>query len=247
MSDLSSRRRFLIGAAGAATVIPILPLAQTPPAPAPQPTPSAPSAPQAAPPRAMPAGYESLGASEAAFVEAMVNAMCPADTLTPSGVDCGLAIFIDRQLAGGFGKGERYYMQGPWNAGTPELGIQVSLTPEQLFKAGLHAANDACTKQQGKTFDQLPAADANAFLQKVAGGGVTDARLSLAQWFNDLVYPLFTEACFADPMYGGNKDKVFWKLVGYPGLPAFHTQDMTNYRGKPFPAAKNPQSIQEFS
>jgi gluconate 2-dehydrogenase gamma chain len=43
----------------------------------------------------------------------MVNVMCPADALTPGGVDCGLAAYIDRQLAGGFGKGARLYMRGP--------------------------------------------------------------------------------------------------------------------------------------
>jgi hypothetical protein len=51
------------------------------------------------------AGYQSLGPDEVGFVEALVNVMCPADHLTPNGVDCGLAIYIDRQLAGGFGKG----------------------------------------------------------------------------------------------------------------------------------------------
>src|SRR5882762_8406209 len=109
----------------------------------------------AAPAIETPAGYESLSPEEAAFVEAMVNVMCPADALTPNGVDCGLATFIDRQLAGGFGKGERYYSQGPWRAGIPQLGIQSPLTPEQFFKAGLREANAACTKQYGKTFDQL--------------------------------------------------------------------------------------------
>jgi gluconate 2-dehydrogenase gamma chain len=57
-------------------------------------------------------GYLSFGPEEAGFVEAMVDVMCPADELTPGGVDCGLAIFIDRQLAGGFGKGARLYMRG---------------------------------------------------------------------------------------------------------------------------------------
>src|SRR5215510_5437650 len=68
------------------------------------------------------AGYKSLSPDEAGFVEAMVNIMCPADSLTPNGVDCGLAIYIDRQLAGGFGKGERLYLQGPWRQGTPQHG-----------------------------------------------------------------------------------------------------------------------------
>jgi gluconate 2-dehydrogenase gamma chain len=111
MSDLSSRRRLPIGGAGAATVIPILSrsgetAAQRTSQAAPQPQPE--SQPT------LPAGYESLGPTEVAFVEAIVNVMCPADALTPNGVDCGLALFIDRQLAAGYGKGERLYMQGPW-------------------------------------------------------------------------------------------------------------------------------------
>ena len=40
-------------------------------------------------------GYLSFGPDEAGFVEVMVNVMCPADALTPGGVDCGLAAYID--------------------------------------------------------------------------------------------------------------------------------------------------------
>jgi gluconate 2-dehydrogenase gamma chain len=194
-----------------------------------------------------PTTYLSLGPDEAAFVEALVNVMCPADRMTPSGVDCGLAIFIDRQLAGGFGKGDRLYMRGPWKTGKPQLGYQLPLTPEQFFKAGVAAAQEICATRFGKAFDLLPWADADAFLQDLAGGKLRHPRVSLANWFNDLVYPLFVEACFADPVYGGNRDKVFWKMVGYPGLPANHARDMVEFRGKPFPAARAPKSIADFS
>jgi gluconate 2-dehydrogenase gamma chain len=88
-----------------------------------------------APAAAPAAGYQSLGPDEAGFVEAFVNVMCPADTLTPNGVDCGLATFIDRQLAGGYGQGENLYMQGPWKKGKPQFGYQLPLTPAQFFKA----------------------------------------------------------------------------------------------------------------
>src|SRR6218665_126877 len=75
-------------------------------------------------PAAMPApvGYQCFSADEAAFTETMVNVMCPADQFTPNGVDCGLAIFIDRQLSGAFGQGAGRYMSGPWREGKPELG-----------------------------------------------------------------------------------------------------------------------------
>jgi len=193
------------------------------------------------------AGYTLLGPEEAAFVEALVNVMCPADSLTPNGTDCGLAVYIDRQLAGDFGKGGRLYSQGPWLQGKPQQGYQLPMKPAEFFKAGVAAARKAAQARHGIVFEQLSSIDADAFLIDVAGDNVPDERLSLADWFSQLVYPLFQQACFADPVHGGNRDKVFWKLIGYPGLPAFHAQDMVRYRGKPFPGAQRPQSIQDFS
>jgi len=205
------------------------------------------AAPATAPAEAALVGYQSFSPDEAAFVEALVNVMCPADNLTPNGVDCGLATFIDRQLAGDFGRGDRLYRAGPWRGGKPQLGYQLPLTPEQFFKAGIAATEAACTRQFGKRFDELSPAEADAFLEDVAGGKIANPRLPLAQWFNELVYPLFTQACYADPIYGGNSGKAFWKLIGYPGLPAFHTQNMVTYRGKPFPGAADPKSMEDFS
>jgi gluconate 2-dehydrogenase gamma chain len=194
-----------------------------------------------------PLGYLCFGPDEAGFVEAMVSVMCPADALTPNGIDCGLAAFIDRQLAGGFGKGARLYMRGPWQQGKPEFGYQLPLTPEQFFKAGIAAADSACRRLHGKRFDELSESDADRFLEDISDGKVMDGRVPLASWFNELVYPLFVEACFADPIYGGNVGKAFWKMIGYPGLPAFHQQDMIDFRGKPYPGAADPKSIADYS
>jgi gluconate 2-dehydrogenase gamma chain len=205
------------------------------------------SAQASAPGAAPPAGYQCLGPDEAGFVEAFVNVMCPADNLTPDGVDCGLATFIDRQLAGGYGQGENLYMHGPWKKGKPQLGYQLPLTPAQFFKAGIAAANAACQTRFGKDFDALTPADADQFLRDLSAGKVADPRVPLAEWFNELAYPLFVQACFADPIYGGNNGKVFWRMIGYPGLPATHTRDMVEFRGKPFPGAQDPKSIADFS
>ncbi|MEO6246299.1 MAG: gluconate 2-dehydrogenase subunit 3 family protein [Opitutaceae bacterium] len=191
-------------------------------------------------------GWLFLGPDEAAFVEALVDAMCPADALTPRGVECGLAIFIDRQLAGGFGRGERLYLRGPLRPGRPEDGYQLPLTPERFFKIGLLAADSACRRLHGTSFAELSATDADTFLSGLAEGKVEDARLSLAEWFNELVYPLFVQACFADPIYGGNRDKVFWKMLGYPGLPAVNGLNMIKYRGQPYPGAATPKSMEDF-
>src|SRR6185295_4341073 len=116
------------------------------------------------------AGYTSLSPEEIAFTEAMVNVMCPADSFTPNGVDCGLAIYIDRQLTGSFGKGAKRYLRGPWAHGKPQHGYQLPLTPEQYFKAGLERANRASALRNGRSFDQLTPAQANAFLTDLSSG-----------------------------------------------------------------------------
>jgi gluconate 2-dehydrogenase gamma chain len=194
-----------------------------------------------------PVPYQSLSPNEATFIEALVDVLCPADEYSPRGVDCGLATYIDRQLAGPYGKGDGRYQPGPFRDGKPEFGLQGPLTPEQFCKAGIAAANAACIRDRGKPFDQLALADADEFLKAVQADHVRNDGISLALWFNEVVYRLFVEACFADPMYGGNRNAVFWKMMGYPGLPANHALDMVRYRGKPFPGGKDPKSIADFT
>src|SRR5262249_26651007 len=74
-------------------------------------------------------GYEFLNLDEAAFVEALVDHMVPADELTPKGTEIGINIYIDRALAGAWGKGERLYMQGPWQVGVPSRVISCRSRP----------------------------------------------------------------------------------------------------------------------
>ena len=192
-------------------------------------------------------GYLSFGPAEAAFVEALVNHMCPQDDLTPNGVDCGLAAYFDRQLAGGFGQGERLYTAGPWPSGKPQHGYQSPLLPDAAFKLGISRVNEICKTRFSRSFDGLSASDVEIVLQEVSTGRAEPHAAWLKDWFDDLVYPLFTEACFADPLYGGNRGKVFWAAIGYPGLPATHARDIVDYRGQPYPDATNPKSIVDFS
>jgi len=194
-----------------------------------------------------PSAYLSLGPQEAACVEALVNVMCPADALTPSGTDCGLHIYIDRQLAGAWGRGDHLYRQGPWHVGKPQHGYQTPLTPEEHFKSGIAKLRQETRRRTGKDVEQLEAGQLDTLLDDVAAGRMDDPRYSLGAWFNDAFYPLFVQACFADPMYGGNRDKVFWRAVGYPGLPALHGRNVVQFRGQRVPAAANPRSIEDLS
>ncbi|MGC1389256.1 MAG: gluconate 2-dehydrogenase subunit 3 family protein [Steroidobacteraceae bacterium] len=240
--DISSQRRsFLIQAAGLTAAGSLLKTNSSAGAAAPAATVPDSAADAASPP------YQSLGPDEATFIETLVNVMCPADEYSPNGVDCGIATYIDRQLAGPYGKGDGRYLQAPFRSGKPELGLQLPLTPEQFCKAGIAAANAACVREHGKPFAELDPAQAGEFLKAVAAGRVPAGEPPLALWFDTVIYRLFVEGCFADPMYGGNRNAVFWKMIGYPGLPATHTLDMVKYRGKPYPGARDPKSIGDFT
>jgi len=88
-----------------------------------------------------PTTYLTLTQAEAAFFAAAVDTMIPADELTPSGSDCGIVTFIDRQLASAWGGGAKMYRTGPFRKAKPEYGYQLPLTPRQFFAVGIVATN----------------------------------------------------------------------------------------------------------
>jgi gluconate 2-dehydrogenase gamma chain len=44
-----------------------------------------------------------------------------------------------------------------------------------------------------------------------------------ARFFFKLLLESTIEVFFSDPIYGGNRDKAGWKLVGFPGVAAVYT------------------------
>ena len=50
--------------------------------------------------------------------------------------------------------------------------------------------------------------------------------------FFELFYSLTIEGFFADPAYGGNRNKIGWKLVGFPGVRAEYAGLIGQYENK---------------
>ena len=143
------------------------------------------------------AGYASLTRADATFTEALVNALCPADRLTPNGVDCGLARYIDLALAGEFGA---------------QRSSHGSLSREAFYKGGVKAVDAASERRFGRSFSQLRASDAGVLLAEVANGRVTDATVPLAAWHREVVAPLLVQASFSAGIYDKYDNNVFVKL-----------------------------------
>jgi gluconate 2-dehydrogenase gamma chain len=237
--DALPRRRFLLGASLAGTVIAagISEQAEA------QPQPPAPVA--AAPPAVDTEPFVTLTPAEAAFIVAAVDTLIPADELSPSGSDCGVATFIDRQLGSAWGGGAKMYRSGPFQKGKPEQGYQLALTPREYFAAGIVAANAWSRKNfGGKDFDRLAPGDRVGALKAMEEGKAQFENFDARAFFGQL-HGLTMAGFFADPIYGGNRDKVAWKMLGFPGLPATYADKIDAYRDKRYVA--EPQSIADFS
>jgi len=193
-----------------------------------------------------PTGYAFLSPDEVAFVEALVDHLIPADALTPSGTALGIPVYIDRALASGWGQGARLYRQGPWKSGTANQGYQLPLTPAQLWREGIAATDAHCLKTWGRRFDRIAAADRQNLLLAMQGGKLSFADGPPARAFFAMAYQNVMEGLFADPMYGGNRDKAGWKMIGFPGVVAVHARNIDTYRDRPFPAG-NPLGIADMS
>jgi len=240
MDETLPRRRFLLGA-GTAVAAGLAPAAPVPAAESPQPATAAPPAANASP---EPPPLLALSAGEYAFIVAAIDTLIPADELTPAASECGVATFIDRQLASAWGGGAKMYRSGPFVKGKPEQGYQLPLTPRQFFAAGIGAANAWSRKTYGQDFERLSAEQRNAALKLMEGGKAEFDGFNAKAFFERLL-SLTMEGFFTDPIYGGNRDKVAWKMLGFPGLPATYADKVDAYRDKKYVA--DPQSIADFS
>jgi gluconate 2-dehydrogenase gamma chain len=184
--DVSRRNLFRqVGAAGAAAAISGAPLVQgTDAAAQPHVTPAAPQQLEA---------LETLTATEADTLEAIVARLIPSDDNGPGAAEARAAHYIDRALTGPL-RGSR-----------------------EAYAAGLAAIDVYAQSSKGTAFAKLAPHDQDAVLidmeKNVATGFVPNATT-----FFNLVRTHTIQGTFCDPYYGGNANFVGWDLIGYPGL-----------------------------
>ena len=161
--------------------------------------------------------YSFLIQPEVRFLDAAVARLIPADELGPGAKEADVTYFIDQQLASVWGMHGRNYRMGPWQEGTPQQGFQSPLAPQEIYRAAIRETNIYCTKQYGKRFDLLTPEQQDEVLHALEDNKIELESLSSKLFFG-LLLRNTEEGFFADPMYGGNRDKVGWKLIGFPGV-----------------------------
>lgn len=188
---------------------------------------------------------------EAATVDAITSRILPGDENDPGAHEAGVVFYIDANLSGtNLGYELKTYTQGPFPVVSEEpssvesvsirdiydyvnvasdqiarFGYQSVLSPQEIYRRGLGFVDAYAQSQFQKDFVDLSTDQQDQILTDMDGDKATGfngpgGKAFFTQLRNDTI-----EGVFSDPMYGGNRDLVGWKLIGYPGAQRFYTPD----------------------
>jgi len=153
--------------------------------------------------------------AEALIVAAAASRIFPSDETGPGAREAGVAVYIDRQLAGPWGRDRYRYTQGPFEENAPtEFGYQGRATPREIYRQGI---------KELKAFDHLEPAEQDQKLKQIE-----------ASLFFSLLRQNTIEGMFCDPMHGGNADMLGWQLIGFPGPRMSNYDDVDKHFGEAF-------------
>jgi gluconate 2-dehydrogenase gamma chain len=145
---------------------------------------------------------------EARTVEALAERIIPGNGQDPGATEAGVVYYIDRSLAG------------------------VSADLQVVYRLGLRALEELCQADHGRPFRDLTAEEQDDIVRRFLGPEVGEptqglqfspedqavgADLPLIGRLVVVVREHTVEGFFCDPVYGGNRGAVGWRLVGFPG------------------------------
>jgi gluconate 2-dehydrogenase gamma chain len=184
--------------------------------------------------------YLFFNAAEALFIEAACERLIPADESGPGALGAGVPNYLDKQLGGAWGAGERLYRSGPWQPGTPTQGYQLPFTPAELFHVSLQAVNRDLAAH-GMLFNEMPGEAQDEYLKSLESGARDLDGVPSAVFF-DMLLKMSVEGFFSDPVYGGNRNMAAWRMIGFPGAYADYFEAVDR-RGMRF--EREPMSLAE--
>ena len=158
--------------------------------------------------------YLFFDSEEALFIEAACDRLIPPDESGPGALGAGVPNYLDKQLGGAWGAGERLYRSGPWQSGTPSQGYQLPFSPAELFHTSLRAIRRDLGR--GTPFHEMSAEAQDTYLKSLESGAHDLDGVPSAVFF-DMLLKMTVEGFFSDPVYGGNRDMVAWRMIGFPG------------------------------
>ena len=146
---------------------------------------------------------QALTVRQARFIDAIAGRIFPA-TDTPGAIEAAAVFYIDRALAGPY-----------WRL-------------LSRYTSGLRALNKHVKKRFGAAFGKLSSEQQDSVLSDLEAGKITELRDGGT--FFELLRSHVLEGVFGEPSYGGNRDMIGWKLVGFPGQQWGYPETYVNKR-----------------
>lgn len=176
-----------------------------------------------------------------AVLSAATERLFPEDDNGPGAIELAVPYFIDKQLNGAWGTNAHEYMEGPFpvapyvreyenkdvkqskqgpNAETlPGISgarYQSRLNRGEIFIRGLRTMEEESQKRFNEKFEKLDGEQQDEILTAFENDDITMPGVSSKTFFN-LLFQTTIEGAYADPVYGGNKNMMGWRMIEYPG------------------------------
>lgn len=170
--------------------------------------------------------------AERRAADALTARIIPTDESGPGAREADVVMFLDRQLAGFYGRGQRWYMRGPFPEPLETQGYQSEHPPAGLWRHGLAALDAHCRQtHDGRDFVDLTEDEQDAVLRAIDEEEIEFEEVS-AKAFFDFAKEMTIEGFFCDPIYSGNRDMTGWRYVGFPGA-RYDYRDYLHHNGAP--------------
>ncbi|KAA0966306.1 gluconate 2-dehydrogenase subunit 3 family protein [Sporosarcina sp. ANT_H38] len=169
------------------------------------------------------------------ILSAATERIFPKNDNGPGAIELAVPFFIDKQLAGSWGINAKEYMKGPFiqtqqvqgnqdkqgpntetQLPTPTARYQTRLNRGEIFILGLRKLDSVSQEKFGMKFVEAKGDQQDEVLHMFEENKVSLKGVD-AKTFFSLLLQSTLEGAYADPLYGGNKDMMGWKMKEYPG------------------------------
>jgi hypothetical protein len=225
--------------------------------------PAVPATPAEAPPAGVLRVFTAL---EARTVEALTARILPGDADDPGAREAGVVYYIDNMLARDEGFVMPSYREPPFaevyegdsppaDAGgefsviwvpaeaIERYGYQSIHTPREIYRMGVAAVNRHARQAFGGDFPGLAEGDQDAIVEQLADDAIPGFDEFSGEAFFLILRRHTAEGMFGDPVYGGNRGLVGWRLVDYPGAQRGYSPEELRREGH----TREPQSINDLA
>jgi gluconate 2-dehydrogenase gamma chain len=142
---------------------------------------------------------------ETSALDALVARIVPGDEGDPGAREAGVVTYIDRALAGPY---------ADW---------------QLAYREGLRLLNVHAIEKYGDKFHALSEGDQDAIVGALEANEVPGFGGNGSAEFFAMIWAHTIEGMLCDPSYGGNRNGVGWKLIGFPGAQYGYTAEEMQY------------------